>query len=379
MGPLSGIRILEIAGIGPGPFAAMLLADMGADVIRIDRPETPMFANQTELDFLNRGKRSICIDLKKEGAVALVEKLVARADGFLEGFRPGVLEKYGLGPDDCLALNQKLVYGRMTGWGQEGPMANRAGHDINYIALAGALEPMGRAGEKPAIPLNLVGDFGGGGMLLAFGMVCALLEAKTSGKGQVVDAAMVDGASLLMTSLFSAYQTGYWGERGTNMIDGGAPFYEVYETSDGKYLAVGALESQFYQVLVERLGLADSLPNQYDMEQWPAMKERFAEVFATRTRDEWAELFADCDACVTPVLAAGELKDHPHHRARNSIVQRNGVWQPRTAPRFSRTDGGEPGDAVAVGANSGEVLTELGYSEQDQRELIANGVVSTAG
>ena len=227
MGPLSGIRIIEIAGIGPGPFAAMLLADMGADVIRIDRPEVSMFANQTELDFLNRGKRSICIDLKKDGAVALVEKLVRSADGFLEGFRPGVLEKYGLGPDDCLALNEGLVYGRMTGWGQEGPLANRAGHDINYIALAGALEPMGRAGEKPAVPLNLVGDFGGGGMLLAFGMVCALLEAKNSGKGQVVDAAMVDGASLLMTSIFSAFQTGYWGERGTNMIDGGAPFYEV--------------------------------------------------------------------------------------------------------------------------------------------------------
>ncbi len=379
MGPLKGIRIIEIAGIGPGPFAAMLLADMGADVIRVDRPEVSMFANQTELDFLNRGKRSICIDLKKNGAVELVEKLVRSADGFLEGFRPGVLEKYGLGPDDCLALNQRLVYGRMTGWGQEGPLANRAGHDINYIALAGALEPMGRAGEKPSIPLNLVGDFGGGGMLLAFGMVCALLEAKNSGEGQVVDAAMVDGASLLMTSLFSAFQTGYWGKRGTNMIDGGAPFYEVYETADGKYVAVGALESQFYQVLVERLGLADSLPNQYDMEQWPAMKERFAEVFASRTRDEWTQLFADTDACVTPVLAPNELKDHPHHKARNSIVERDGVWQPRTAPRFSRTDGGSPGDAVALGHNSHEILTELGIGDADQRELIANGVVSAAG
>ncbi|WP_372798644.1 CaiB/BaiF CoA transferase family protein [Litorivivens sp.] len=375
MGPLAGLRIIEVAGIGPGPFAAMLLADMGADVIRIERPGGSMFANQTELDFLNRGKRCICIDLKKEGGVALVQQLIASADGFIEGFRPGVLEKYTLGPDDCLRANPRLVYGRMTGFGQDGPLSNRAGHDINYIAIAGALHPMGRAGEKPAIPLNLVGDFGGGGMLLAFGMVCALLEAKGSGKGQVVDAAMVDGASLLMTSLFSAWQTGYWGERGTNMIDGGAPFYEVYPTRDGGFMAVGALESQFYQVFVERLGLADELPNQYDMAQWPAMKERIAEAFLQHDRDHWEAHFADCDACVTPVLSMDEVKDHPHNRARNSIVVKDGVWQPRTAPRFSRTDGGEPASAVPSGHDTMAILAELGVADEYQRELLANGVV----
>lgn len=379
MGPLAGIRIIEIAGIGPGPFAAMLMADMGAEVIRVERPGGSMFSNQTELDFLNRGKRCISIDLKKDGGVELVKKLVARADGFLEGFRPGVLEKYGLGPDESLALNERLVYGRMTGWGQEGPLANRAGHDINYIAIAGALHPIGRAGGKPTIPLNLVGDFGGGGMLLAFGMVCALLEAKNSGKGQVVDAAMVDGASLLMTSIFSAFQTGYWGERGTNMIDGGAPFYEVYETGDGKYMAVGALESQFYNTFIERLGLSEALPNQYDIAQWPAMKAQIAARFKEKTRDEWERIFEDSDACVTPVLSIEEVKDHPHNRARNSVVVNEGVWQPRTAPRFSRTDGGVPGPAVPEGNDTLAILAELGFDADSRRALVADEVVFTCG
>ncbi|HCS26980.1 MAG TPA: carnitine dehydratase [Spongiibacteraceae bacterium] len=377
MGPLSGIRIVEIAGIGPGPFAAMLLADMGAEVIRVERPGGNMFSGDlTDLDLLNRGKRCLCADLKTEGGIDVVKRLLKSADAVLEGFRPGVMEKLGLGPDECLALNEKLVIGRMTGWGREGPLAMRAGHDINYIAVAGALHPIGRAGEKPVIPLNLVGDFGGGGMLLAYGMVCALLEARISGKGQVVDAAMVDGAALLMTSIFSASQTDFWSEeRGTNMLDSGAPFYEVYETSDGKYMAVGAIESQFYQVFVERLGIGDQLPNQYDVEQWPAMKEQIQAAFMAKTRDQWTAIFEDSDACVTPVLAMREAKDHPHNRARASFVERNGIWQPRTAPRFSRTDGGEPGSAVPIGYDTRSILAELNYTESEQRDLLAAAAV----
>ena len=380
MGPLSGIRIVEIAGIGPGPFAAMLLADMGAEVIRVERPGGNMFSGDlTQLDFLNRGKRCLCADLKTPGGIDVVKRLLKSADAMLEGFRPGVMEKLGLGPDDCLALNDKLVIGRMTGWGREGPLAMRAGHDINYIAVAGALHPIGRAGEKPVIPLNLVGDFGGGGMLLAYGMVCALLESKMSGKGQVVDAAMVDGAALLMTSIFAASQTGFWSEqRGTNMLDSGAPFYEVYETADGKYMAVGAIESQFYQVFVERLGLKESLPNQYDVEQWPVMKEQIQAAFLAKTRDEWTAIFEDSDACVSPVLEMREAKDHPHNRARASFVERDGIWQPRTAPRFSRTDGGEAGSAVSIGHDTRTILNELDYSEGEQAELLAAKAVIAA-
>lgn len=380
MGPLAGIRIIELAGIGPGPFAAMLLADMGAEVIRIERPGGSMFGgDRTELDFLNRGKRCLCADLKKPGAVALIKRLIETADGLLEGFRPGVTEKLGLGPDDCLILNERLVYGRMTGWGREGPLAMRAGHDINYIAIAGALHPIGRAGEKPVIPLNLVGDFGGGGMLLAYGMVCALLEAKTSGKGQVVDAAMVDGAALLMTSIFAATQTGFWSEqRGSNMLDSGAPFYEVYETADGKYMAVGAIESQFYQLFIERLGLRDSLPNQYDVDQWPAMKQQIQKAFAGKSRDEWTAIFEDSDACVTPVLEMREAREHPHNRARGSFVERDGIWQPRTAPRFSRTDGGAPGPAVASGRDSRAILDELGLPASEQQALLDEGAIIAA-
>ncbi len=380
MGPLSGIRIIEIAGIGPGPFAAMLLADMGAEVIRVERPGGSMFSgDRSELDLLNRGKRCLCADLKSSGGIEVVKRLLKTSDAMLEGFRPGVMEKLGLGPDECLALNDKLVIGRMTGWGREGPLAMRAGHDINYIAIAGALHPIGRAGEKPAIPLNLVGDFGGGGMLLAYGMVCALLEAKMSGKGQVVDAAMVDGAALLMTSIFSASQTDFWSEeRGTNMLDSGAPFYEVYETADGKYMAVGAIESQFYQVFVERLNLKAALPNQYDVEQWPAMKDTIQAAFKTKTRDEWTAIFEDSDACVSPVLAMHEAKDHPHNRARGNFVERDGIWQPRTAPRFSRTDGGEAGKAVAIGHDTRELLAELGYSEAEQAALLSEAAVVAA-
>lgn len=379
-GPLAGLRIIEIAGIGPGPFAGMLLADMGADVVRVDRPGGSLFSGaRTELDFLNRGKRALCADLKNPDAVALVLQLVATADGLLEGFRPGVAEKLGIGPEICLVRNPRLVYGRMTGWGQDGPLALRAGHDINYIAIAGALHPIGRRGEKPTLPLNLVGDFGGGGMLLAFGMVCALLEAKVSGRGQVVDAAMVDGAALLMASVFAAAQSGFWSEeRGSNLLDGGAPFYDVYGTSDGKYVAVGAIEPQFFQVLVAGLGMPEEAAAQYDSAGWPRLRARFEEAFASRTRDEWTALFADSDACVSPVLAMSEARAHPHNVARAGFVEREGVWQPRTAPRFGRTDGGEPAPAVPVGCDTLALLAELDISAEEQQRLLDSAAVVAA-
>ncbi len=378
MGPLSGIKIVEIAGIGPGPFAAMLLADMGAEVIRVERPGGSLFGgSQTELDLLNRGKRCICVNLKSEEGLAVVKQLIAEADGLLEGFRPGVMEKLGLAPEICRGINSRLVFGRMTGWGQEGPLAQTAGHDINYISIAGALHPIGRRGEKPAVPLNLVGDFAGGGMLLAYGMVCALLEAQRSGEGQVVDAAMVDGSALLMTSIFAAAQTGFWSEqRGSNMLDSGAHFYEVYETADGRYMAVGAIETQFYRQFCERLGLGEEeLHHQFDTEMWPALKEKVQAAFLTKSRDEWCQIFADSDACVTPVLAMSEARDHPHNRARQSFVERDGVWQPRTAPRFSRTDGGEPRPAVALGQDTEAVLAELGYSAEQVAAMLESGAV----
>lgn len=379
-GPLAGLRIIEIAGIGPGPFAGMLLADMGADVIRVDRPGGSLFSGaRTELDFLNRGKRALCADLKNPDAVALVLQLVATADGLLEGFRPGVAEKLGIGPEICLECNPRLVYGRMTGWGQDGPLARRAGHDINYIAIAGALHPIGRSGEKPTLPLNLVGDFGGGGMLLAFGMVCALLEAKVSGRGQVVDAAMVDGAALLMTSIFAAAQSGFWSEeRGSNLLDGGAPFYDVYGTSDGKYVAVGAIEPQFFQALVAGLGMPDEAAAQYDSAGWPRLRARFEEAFARRTREEWTALFADSDACVSPVLAMSEARSHPHNVARAGFVEREGVWQPRTAPRFGRTDGGEPAPAVPAGRDTLALLAELDIPAEEQQRLLDSAAVVAA-
>src|SRR5438105_3444532 len=288
MGPLEGVKVIEMAGIGPGPFTAMMLADMGADVIRIDRPNAPAGGDPTR-DVLNRGRPSIAVDLKHPDGVQTVLRLVESADALIEGFRPGVMERLGLGPDECLARNPRLVYGRMTGWGQDGPFAKAAGHDINYIALAGVLNNFTRKGERPVPPLNMVGDFGGGGMLLAFGLVCALLEAYRSGQGQVVDAAMVDGAAVLMTMIHAFIAMGMWqDDPGTNILDTGAPFYDVYECADGKFLAVGAIETQFYAELLKRTGLEDEeLPFQLDRPQWPAMKERFADLFRTKTRDEW--------------------------------------------------------------------------------------------
>jgi len=378
MGPLKGLTIIEIAGIGPGPFAAMLLADMGANVIRVERPGGSVFtaAHNPKLDFLNRNKRCISINLKEADGVDTVLALVEKADALLEGNRPGVMERLGLGPDVCLARNPALVYGRMTGWGQEGPMALEAGHDINYVALSGALHPIGRAGEKPAIPLNLVGDFGGGGLMLAFGMVCAMLETRTSGKGQVVDAAMIDGAATLMASTFAANQVGFWSdERGTNLLDSGAHFYEVYETADGKYISLGSIEPQFYAALLEKLGDdARHFENQFDAANWPAMKERLAGIIKRKTRDEWDAVFAGANACYAPVLSMAEVRHHPHHRARGTFIDDGEVWQPAPAPRFSRTKAGIHRGAATVGQHTEEILREFGFTE----ELIAARLESGA-
>ena len=381
MGPLHGITVLEIAGIGPGPFCAMLLADMGADVIRVDRagqvmggdPETP------PADVLNRGRRSIGVDLKNPDGVETVLSLVERADVLMEGFRPGVAERLGIGPDDCLARNPKLVYGRMTGWGQDGPYAQAAGHDINYIALAGALEPIGRAGQAPVPPLNLVGDFGGGGMFLAFGIVCALLEAQRSGEGQVVDAAMVDGAAVL-TTMFHAFRAmGIWNdERGTNLLDTGAHFYDVYETSDGRYVSIGSIEPQFYAELLELSGLGaeDDLPHQHDRSQWPDMKERVAAIFRTRTRDEWCEIMEHTDVCFAPVLGLDEAPQHPHNVERGTFVERNGVTQPAPAPRFSRTVPEIQRPPAHAGQHTDEVLQSFGIDADRIAKLREAGAVA---
>ncbi len=382
MGPLAGITIIEIAGIGPGPFAAMSLADMGADVIRVERHSGGLFAAQqdTRLDVLNRGKRCIGVDLKTPEGVDTVLRLIENADALLEGNRPGVMERLGLGPEVCLERNPRLVYGRMTGWGQEGPLASEVGHDLNYVALTGALHAMGRAGEKPAIPLNLVGDFGGGGLMLAYGMVCALLEAKTSGQGQVVDAAMVDGAATLMASVYAAHQVGFWSdERGTNVLDSGSHFYEVYETADGKYLTIASVEPKFYAALLAKLGdQVSGMDNQWDMENWPAFKDQLAAVFKTRTRDEWGAFFSDADICYAPVLSMAEVRHHPHHQARGTFIDDGEIWQPAPAPRFSRTSGEVQRPPAEIGAHSREILEEFGFEAAQVDALIAAGAVKQA-
>ncbi|WP_208027262.1 CaiB/BaiF CoA transferase family protein [Rhabdothermincola sediminis] len=381
MGPLAGVKVLELAGIGPGPFCAMMLADMGADVLRIDRAQSVVGGDPANppADVLNRGRRSVALDLKHPDGVETLLTLVESADALIEGFRPGVCERLGFGPEVCLARNPKLVFGRMTGWGQDGPYSQMAGHDINYIALAGALEPIGRAGQRPLPPLNLVGDFGGGGMLLAFGVVCALLEAQRSGEGQVVDAAMVDGAAVLMTMFHAFRAMGIWNdERGTNLLDTGAYFYEVYETADGKYVSIGSLEPQFYATLLDKLGLADdpSMPRQHDRSQWPAMKERFAEIFRTKTRDEWCELLEGTDACFAPVLSMAEAPNHPHNEHRGTFVTRNGVVQPAPAPRFSRTPAEIQRPPAFPGQHTDEVLVEWGFDPDRVAELRRAGAIA---
>ncbi len=377
-GPLAGIKVLEFEAIGPGPFAGMLLADMGADVLLVDRAAEADLGLKRERwnDVMMRGRRSVTLDLKSpQGAEAALE-LVARADALIEGFRPGVMERLGLGPEVALKRNPRLVYGRMTGWGQDGPLAPRAGHDINYIALAGVLNAFGRKGDAPVPPLNLIGDFGGGGMLLGFGVACALVEAGRSGKGQVVDAAMVEGASLLAAMFAGLLATKRWSEtRGDNILDSGAPWYDVYQTRDGQYVAIGAIEARFYAELLERLGLAgEKLPAQHDRALWPALRERFAKVFASKTRDEWVKAFEGSDACFAPVLSFSEARRHPHNVARKSFVEIAGVEQPAPAPRFSRTNPEVRRAPPERGDGGREALAAWGFDEAQINKLKSLGL-----
>ena len=377
-GPLAGVKIVELVGIGPGPFAAMLLADMGADVVRVHRAQSVERGfDPGGVPIMDRNRRSIGVDLKHPDGVETVLGLVERADALLEGFRPGVTERLGVGPDDCLGRNPKLVYGRMTGWGQGGPLADAAGHDINYIALAGALAHFGRAGEKPTPPLNLIGDFGGGGMFLAFGIVCGILEARTSGSGQVVDAAMVDGAAILMSFVWGMRAFGAFNEeRGTNLLDTGAPHYDTYETADGKYIALGALEAQFYAEFMHKTGLAEEgLPDITDHASWPRLRERFTELFKSKTRTEWCDLLEGSDACFAPVLPMSEAAVHPHITARGTLVEFEGLTQPAPAPRFSRTKPEIWRSAPAPGEHTDEVLTEWGLTAEDVVRLRGAGAI----
>lgn len=363
-GPLSGVKIVEFAGIGPGPFCGMLLSDMGADVVRIDRKGG---GGGSKFEVGARGRRSVAMDLKKPEAVEACLKLIEEADMLQEGFRPGVMERLGLGPDVCLKRNPKLVYGRMTGWGQYGSLAQAAGHDINYISLTGALHAIGRPGEKPVPPLNLVGDFGGGALYLALGMVSALTSARTTGKGQVVDCAMTDGSASLMSMFFGFTASGMWQpEKGTNMLDGGAHFYDTYETSDGKWISIGSIEPQFYALLREKAGLSDELWDaQMDRSKWPEMKEKLEAVFKTKTRDEWCALMEGTDICFAPVLGLDEAMDHPHNKERQTIVEIDGVQQPNVAPRFSGTPSEIQGPPPSVGAHNDEALSDWGFSSDE--------------
>jgi alpha-methylacyl-CoA racemase len=368
MGPLTGLRVIELAGIGPGPFCAMMLADMGAEVIRIDRKGA---SGGSKFDVMNRNRRSIALDLKKPQAIETVLRLVEKADALQEGFRPGVTERLGLGPDICLARNKKLVYGRMTGWGQDGPLAQAAGHDLNYIALSGALSAIGPTNGKPVPPLNLVGDFGGGAMYLAFGMVCALLEAQRSGQGQVVDAAMVDGAASLMAMFFSFTASGIWkDQRGSNLLDGGAHFYDTYECADGLYVAIGSIEPQFYALLREKAGLTDpAFDAQMDRDAWPDLKAKLAAVIKTKSRAQWTAIMEGTDVCFAPVLSIAEVKDHPHNAARGTIINVAGVDQPAPAPRFSRTKAAVPTPPSRAGSDTKSVLADWGFSAAEIETL----------
>ena len=379
MGPLAGIRVIEIAGIGPGPFCAMMLADLGAEVVRIDRADRARGGSSPNvaLDLLNRGRKSVAVDLKHPDGIETVLALVEQADALVEGFRPGVMERLGLGPDVCAARNPRLVYGRMTGWGQEGPYASAAGHDINYISLAGALGPIGRRGEAPVPPLNLVGDFGGGGMLLALGIAAALVESQRSGQGQVIDAAMVDGAAVLMTFIHGLKAMGMWGpERGTNLLDTGAHFYDVYETADGEHVSIGSIEPQFYAELLRLSGLeGEDLPWQMDRDHWPALKEKVAAIFRQKTRDEWCELMEGTDVCFAPVLSMDEAPGHPHNVHRGTFTEVSGVTQPAPAPRFSRTESEIQGPPPMAGQHTDEVLSAWGFDDDRIAKLRGAGAV----
>jgi len=376
MGPLSGYKIIEIAGIGPGPFCGMMLADMGAEVIRVDRSGGGL-GGAIPNDVLNRGRRSVAVNLKSPEGAETVLRLCEGADAIFEGFRPGVAERLGIGPEECMKRNPKLVYGRMTGWGQEGPMAQAAGHDINYISLSGALHGIGRKGERPVPPLNLVGDFGGGGMYLAFGMVCALLEAQKSNEGQVVDAAMVDGSASLMSMFFTFKNMGmHTDERGTNMLDGATHFYDTYETKDGQWISLGSIEPQFYKLLIEKTGVdAAKFGGQMMAAKWPELKEELTAVFKTKTRDQWCDIMEGSDVCFAPVLSLSEAPNHPHNVARQTFIELDGVSQPAPAPRFSRTTPEVRNSARLAGQDTNSVLSDYGFSDDEVKALKEKGAV----
>jgi alpha-methylacyl-CoA racemase len=377
-GPLHGLRVIEMAGLAPAPFAATMLADLGADVIRVDRAKPGYDVLGIPGDPLRRSRRSIGLDVKAAQGVELLRALVENADVFIEGFRPGVAERMGLGPQECLARNPRLVYGRITGWGQTGPLAPRAGHDLNYIGISGSLHPIGRAGERPVPPLNLVGDFGGGGLFLAMGILAALYERGTSGRGQVVDASMVDGSALLATQLHGMYAKGLWGNpRGENMLDGGAPFYDTYETSDGKFVAVGAIEERFWADLLTVLELdPETMPTRADPANWPCIREIISARVLSKTRDEWAALAEATDACLTPVLSFDEAHEHPHNVARGTFVEVDGISQPAPGPKFDRTPAAPPTAPPETGGDTDAVLAELGVVAADVATLRAAGVIA---
>ena len=379
MGTLSGYKIVEFAGIGPAPMCAMLLADMGAEVLRIDRAEDAALGISMEAKYslLSRGRKSVAIDLKKPEGVAAAMKLIEKADALLEGFRPKVMERLGLGPDECLKRNPRLIYGRMTGWGQEGPLALAAGHDINYIALSGVLASIGRKGQAPVPPLNLVGDFGGGGLYLALGVVAGLLEAQKSGKGQVVDSAMVDGAASLLTAIYGMHASGMWSDkRGDNILDTGAHFYDVYETKDGEYISIGSIEAKFYAELLKLSGLeGQEMPRQMDRKAWPDLKEKFAALFKTKTRDEWCKIMEGSDICFAPVLSMAEAPKHPHNQLRGTFVEVEGVVQPGPAPRFSRTPSKIQRPPAKPGEHTEEALREWGFNAADLEKLRGSGAI----
>ncbi|MFM1569469.1 MAG: CaiB/BaiF CoA transferase family protein [SAR86 cluster bacterium] len=376
MGPLKGLKIIEMAGIGPGPFCGMVLADLGAKIIRVDRASA--IGTGSKQDAANRGKKSIAVDLKSEEGVEVVLKLVETADAIFEGFRPGVMERLGLGPDVCSKRNERIVFGRMTGWGQEGPLANAAGHDINYISLTGALAAIGRPGSPPVPPLNLIGDFGGGGMLLALGLVAALLEAKESKKGQVVDAAMTDGSALLMTMIYTMQSSGVWKtSMGSNLLDGGSHFYDTYECKDGKFISLGSIEPQFYALLCQIAELDESIfGNQMSRDSWPEQKEAIKKIILDKTRDEWCELMEGTDVCFAPVLDMSEAPKHPHNVERKTFIDLEGVTQPAPAPRFSRTEPEVVSSPSVVGEHTDEVLTSIGFSDEDINTLKTSGAVA---
>ena len=385
MGPLEGVKIVELAGIGPAPFCAMLFADMGAEVVRVDRAanvgtDTDRDGNDARFNLLIRGRRNIAVDLKNKAGQDATLRLIDRADALIEGFRPGVMERLGLGPDICLARNKRLVYGRMTGWGQDGPIAPIAGHDINYIALSGALATIGEAGGPPVPPLNLVGDFGGGALYLAMGVLAGILSARATGKGQVIDCSMVEGAASLMMMMYGALASGAWvEERGRNRTDGGSHFYHVYETKDGEFISVGSIEPQFYQLLLTHTGLEGAdLPPQSDRAQWPAMKERFANIFKQKTRAEWVAIMQQTDICFAPVLRMSEAIGHEHNRHRNSFVEIDGIPQPAPAPRFLGTPTRVKSPPARAGEHTDEVLTDWGFSTAEIAALHQSSAVKSA-